>query len=53
MKTNLEGVRIHFIVPKRTQEFLQKYSRKTGITVSEHLRRAIDQYIRALAADKK
>lgn len=49
MKTNLEGVRVHFIVPRRTREFLQKYSKKTGLTVSEHMRRALDQYIRSLA----
>lgn len=52
MKTSLEGVRMHFIVPKRKKEFLDKFSRKTGISVSEHLRRALDQYITSLAAAK-
>jgi hypothetical protein len=31
---------------------LQKFSKKTGLTVSEHLRRALDQYILALAEKK-
>lgn len=53
MKTNLEGVRVHFIVPKRKHEFLQKFSKKTGLTVSEHLRRALDQYIASLAAERR
>lgn len=52
MKVKLEGVRIHFIVPKRKKDFLDKYAAKTGISVSEHLRRALDQYIASLAAAK-
>ena len=52
MKASLDGVRVHVIVPKRKKKFLDDYSRKTGISVSEHLRRALDQYILSLAEQK-
>jgi coenzyme F420-reducing hydrogenase beta subunit len=44
-RTSLEGSRVHVIVTRRQEEFLRRHSRSTGMTVSEILRRAIDNYI--------
>ena len=44
-KRNINGVRIHLIVPVQQRTALEKYARKTGLTVSEHLRRALDAYL--------
>lgn len=45
------GVRMHLIVPKQQHSALDKLARRTGITASEHLRRALDLYL-AHAAER-
>lgn len=43
------GTRMHVIVPEQHRKALERYSKKTGLTVSEHLRRAIDLYLASAA----
>ena len=50
-RQNLNGVRVHCIVPTQQEVALKKLSAKTGLTVSEHVRRAISFYL-ASAAEK-
>ena len=42
---------MHCIVPTQQEESLRKLATKTGLTVSEHMRRAISFYL-ASAAEK-
>lgn len=44
-RQSIEGVRLHVIIPKPQHEALQKHSDRTGLTVSEHMRRAVDFYL--------
>lgn len=44
-RQSIEGVRLHVILPKPQHEALQRHSKRTGLTVSEHLRRAVDFYL--------
>ncbi len=46
------GTRLHVVVPQQQRVALERCAAKTGISVSEHLRRAIDQYLQAWAARK-
>lgn len=39
------GIRLHVIVPDQHRKALERYAKKTGISISEHLRRAIDLYL--------
>jgi hypothetical protein len=39
------GVRMHVILPKPQYDAMIRLSTRTGITVSEHVRRALDHYI--------
>lgn len=52
-RQSIEGVRCHVILPKPQHAALQQYSKKTGMTVSEHLRRAVDLYLAAIAEKRK
>lgn len=47
----MNGVRKHVIVTDKQEAGLQRYSKKTGLTESELIRRAIDFYL-AHAADR-
>lgn len=44
----LGGPRRHVVLSQQQDERLRKLSAKTGITDSEHIRRAIDSYFRLL-----
>lgn len=53
-RQKINGNRRHVIVAVPQDERLEKLAKKTGMTVSEHIRRAIDSYFRLLdAADKR
>lgn len=43
-RQSLNGVRTHVIITKVQDRDLRDLSQKTGLTVAEHIRRAIDQY---------
>ncbi len=48
------GKRCHLVLSTVQERRLEQLSRKTGLTVSEHIRRAIDAYFRLLdAADAR
>lgn len=38
-------IRRNYFIPDETHERLERLSRKTGESMSEHLRRALDEYL--------
>jgi predicted DNA-binding protein len=49
-RTAIGGQRRHIILTKPQEDRLSKLARRTGMTPSEHIRRAIDSYFRLLDA---
>ena len=47
-RQSLDGVRAHIMITKRQDKFLRSIAASTGLTASEHIRRALDQYIDSL-----
>lgn len=52
-RQKIGGPRRHVILSKPQDEKLVKLAKKTGLTPSEHIRRAIDTYFRALELVEK
>jgi predicted DNA-binding protein len=52
-RQQIGGPRRHVILSKPQDEKLVKLAKKTGITTSEHIRRALDMYFRALELSEK
>lgn len=53
-RQTIGGPRRHVILSRPQDEKLLKLARKTGLTPSEHIRRALDTYFRALdLADRR
>lgn len=48
-RQSLEGRRTHLIMTRYQEKELKHLAGKTGISVSEHIRRAIDFYLASLA----
>lgn len=48
-RRQLNGRRVHFVLPKPQDRALKALAAKSDLSVSEHLRRAIDQYLEAFA----
>lgn len=44
-RRSMDGVRIHLILTKPQYARMQKLSRKTGLPMSELMRRAVDTYL--------
>jgi hypothetical protein len=44
-RQSLDGVRIHVILTKPQHRMLEATARRTGLNVSELVRRAVDHYI--------
>lgn len=44
-RKKIGGPRRHVVLSQQQDDALVKFANKTGLTVSEHLRRAIDFYI--------
>ena len=44
-RQKLDNVRVHLVLPRKRYELMQKLSEKTGLSVSELLRRALDQFL--------
>lgn len=42
------NVRVHLVLPKKRHETLQQLSEKSGYSMSELLRRALDEYLNGL-----
>lgn len=51
-RQKIGGPRRHVKLSKPQDEKLEKLAKDTGITVSEHIRRAIDAYFRVLELAK-
>jgi hypothetical protein len=52
-RQSLNGRRRHVIIPEPQDDKLTKLAKSTGLTPSEHIRRAIDSYFRLLEAAEK
>jgi hypothetical protein len=48
-RQSLDGLRTHVIITKYQDRELRKLAKESGMTVAEHLRRAIDFYLASLA----
>jgi hypothetical protein len=48
-RQSLDGLRTHVIITKYQDRELRKLTKESGMTVAEHLRRAIDFYLASLA----
>lgn len=49
-RPSINGVRMHVILTKQQEAAMRKYAEKTGLTVTEHFRRAVDFYLARVAA---
>ena len=45
-RQKLDNVRIHLILPRKRYELVQKLSEKSGYSISELMRRALDDYLK-------
>jgi predicted transcriptional regulator len=52
-RQSLNGKRIHVMLTEPQLDELQKHSKKTGLTVSDLIRRAVDGYIYRLKKGAK
>lgn len=52
-RPSLDGVRTHVILTKPQSRALHELSRESGMTVAEHIRRAIDDYLAAVNRQEK
>lgn len=50
-RASLNGTRLHVIVTKQQEAALRRHAKNTGLTVAEHIRRAVDFYL-ASAVEK-
>lgn len=50
-RPKLNGVRTHIIIPAVLKKRLDDHSKLTGVTISDHIRRAVELYL--LAAEKQ
>lgn len=48
-RPSLDGVRTHVILTKYQDRELRVLSKKTGMTLAEHIRRGIDFYLASVA----
>lgn len=48
-RRSLDGLRTHVILTKPQDRELRRLARETGMTTSEHIRRAIDFYLASLS----
>jgi hypothetical protein len=46
-RRSLNGMRMHIIITKNQEKDLREFSKRSGLTVAEHIRRAIDSYLLA------
>lgn len=44
-RESLDGLRTHVIITKPQDRELRELARRTGMTLAEHIRRAIDHYL--------
>lgn len=46
-RQKLDNVRVHLVMPRRQYEMMQKLSEKSGYSISELMRRALDAFVNA------
>lgn len=51
-REKLDNVRVHLVLPRKRYEIMQKLSEKSGYSISELMRRAIDGYLESLKNGK-
>jgi len=44
-RKKLDNVRVHLVLPRKRYELLQKLSEKSGYSISELMRRALDEWL--------
>lgn len=44
-RKKLDNVRVHLILPRKRYELVQKLSDRSGYSISELMRRALDEYL--------
>jgi hypothetical protein len=44
-RQKLDSVRVHLILPRKRYELIQKLSEKSGYSISELMRRALDEFM--------
>jgi hypothetical protein len=44
-RKKLDNVRVHLILPRKRYEIVQKLSERSGYSISELMRRALDEYL--------
>ena len=50
-RKKLENVRVHLVLPRKRYEAMQKLSEKSGYSISELLRRALDDWFKEAKSD--
>jgi hypothetical protein len=48
-RPTINGVRTHVILTQQQTDSLKKWAKKTGLTVAEQIRRAVDFYLASAA----
>ena len=48
-RPSLDGCRTHLIISRNQDKLLRGLAKRTGMTLSEHIRRAIDSYLANIA----
>lgn len=51
-REKLDNVRVHLVLPRKRYEIMQKLSERSGYSISELTRRAIDDYLESLKNGK-
>lgn len=46
-RQKLDNIRVHLVLPRKRYELMQKLSEKSGYSISELMRRALDDFINA------
>lgn len=51
-REKLDNVRVHLVLPRKRYAVMQKLSERSGYSISELMRRALDEYLESLKNGK-
>lgn len=51
-REKLDNVRVHLVLPRKRYAVMQKLSERSGYSISELMRRALDEYLETLKNGK-
>jgi hypothetical protein len=51
-REKLDNVRVHLVLPRKRYAVMQKLSERSGYSISELMRRALDEYLENLKNGK-